>query len=85
MIETFVGCELCKLADWFGETLSIMHFRDKRGNEVDFVCERRDRSVIGIEVKRARTVQLADFRGLKKLAEAAGDRFVRGVVLYAGT
>jgi hypothetical protein len=29
-------------------------------------------------------VQLADFRGLKKLAETAGDRFTRGVVLYGG-
>jgi hypothetical protein len=41
--------------------------------------------VVGVEVKKTRSVQLADFRGLQKLAEAAGERFTRGILLHAGT
>jgi uncharacterized protein len=35
-------------------------------------------------VKAAATVTAADFRGLRKLKEAAGNRFAAGVVLYDG-
>ena len=38
----------------------------------------------GIEVKASATVTAADFRGLKKLREAAGKRWACGVVLYDG-
>jgi hypothetical protein len=40
--------------------------------------------VVGVEVKAAATVTEADFRGLRKLKEAAGKRFAGGVVLYDG-
>lgn len=40
--------------------------------------------VAGIEVKFAATTLPADFRGLRKLRERAGARFVCGVVLYDG-
>jgi len=40
--------------------------------------------VAGIEVKAAATVTAADFRGLRKLKQAAGKRFATGVVLYDG-
>ena len=38
----------------------------------------------GIEVKAAATVTAADFRGLRKLQQAAGKRFAAGLVLYDG-
>ena len=38
--------------------------------------------MIDIAVKAAATVVNADFRGLRKLAAASGDRFVLGMVLY---
>ncbi|WP_447861006.1 hypothetical protein [Nitrospira calida] len=52
---------------------------------MDIVVERGARAVAGIEVKAAATVTAADFRGLRKLKDAAGQRFVCGVVLYDGT
>jgi predicted AAA+ superfamily ATPase len=52
---------------------------------VDLVLERRGGAVVGIEVKSAATVTAADFKGLRSLAEAAGRRFRRGLVLYTGT
>ena len=40
--------------------------------------------IVGIEVKSGATVGAGDFKGLKALAELAGDRFLRGMVLYTG-
>jgi hypothetical protein len=38
----------------------------------------------GVEVKAASSVTEGDFRGLRRLRDAAGDRFAYGVVLYDG-
>ena len=48
------------------------------------MIERGAQSVAGVEVKATATVTAADFRGLRKLKEAAGKRFAGGVVLYDG-
>jgi hypothetical protein len=64
--------------------LAFHHFRDKDGGEVDIVLERGVHEVAGIEVKASATVTEADFRGLRKLQAAAGERFVGGVILYDG-
>ena len=48
------------------------------------VLERGSRTVVGVEIKALGTVTKADFRGLSKLADAAGERFAHGVVLYDG-
>lgn len=53
--------------------------------EVDVVLERGGRGeVAAVEVKASSTVRDGDFRGLRKLKEGAGRRFVAGVVLYDG-
>ena len=46
--------------------------------------ERGARQIAGVEVKAGGTVTASDFRGLRKLAGAAGARFAGGVVLYDG-
>lgn len=84
LLETFVFQELRRQASWYEEPLAFHHFRDKDGVEVDIVLERGGRQLAGVEVKAAATVTAADFRGLRKLREAAGRRFTAGVVLYDG-
>jgi predicted AAA+ superfamily ATPase len=84
LLETFVFQELRRQASWLDESIRFFHFRDKDGAEVDIVLERGARDVAGVEVKAAATVTAADFRGLRKLREAAGARFLGGVVLYDG-
>jgi len=81
-LETFVFSELLKLAGWSAERLTFSHYRDKDQYEVDVVMEDRRGRVVGVEVKAAATVTSDDFRGLRRLAEAVGDRFAMGVVLY---
>jgi len=84
LLETFVFQELRRQASWHEESVAFHHFRDRDGAEVDIVLEHAGRQVAGIEVKAAGTVTAADFRGLRKLKDAAGKRFRAGVVLYDG-
>jgi len=84
LLETFAVQELRRLASGHADDIRFHHFRDKDGYEVDVVLERTGRQLAGIEVKASSTVTAADFRGLRKLAGAAGKRFTVGVVLYDG-
>lgn len=81
MLESFVVSEMLKLAGWSERKLTFSHFQTKDGDEVDLVIEDRRGRVAGMEVKASATVCAQDFRGLRQLQEAVGDRFVRGLVL----
>jgi hypothetical protein len=48
------------------------------------VLEHGSVAVAGVEVKAAASVTDADFRGLRKLSDAAGRQFAAGAVLYDG-
>lgn len=85
LLETFVLQELRRQASWRPEPLEFFHFRDRDGYEVDIVVEHGAGTVAGIEVKCAASVNESDFRGLRKLREAAGTDFAAGVVIYDGT
>ena len=84
LLETFVCQELRRQASCLEGPYSFFHYRDRDGVEVDLVIEQGTRLVAGVEVKAAATVYPADFRGLRKLKAATGDRFACGVVLYDG-
>jgi uncharacterized protein len=84
LLETFVFQELRRQASWHDVPVGFHHFRDKDGAEVDIVLERRANELAGVEVKASATVTGADFRGLRKLQEATGERFAAGLVLYDG-
>jgi hypothetical protein len=85
MLETFVVQELRRQASWRPEPIELFHYRDRDGFEVDLVLEQGYGRVAGIEVKSAASVNETDLRGLRKLREAAGKRFVAGAVVYDGT
>ncbi len=85
MLETFVLQELRRQASWRPEPIEFFHFRDRDDFEVDVVLEQGYHAVAGVEVKAAATVGDADFRGLRKLRDIAGKRFIAGVVLYDGS
>ncbi|TLY99683.1 MAG: DUF4143 domain-containing protein [Gammaproteobacteria bacterium] len=85
LLETFVLQQLRRQASWRPDPVDFFHYRDRDDFEVDIVLEFGSVAVAGIEVKAAATVVEGDFRGLRKLREAAGQRFRSGVVLYDGT
>ena len=85
LLETFVLQELRRQASWRPDPIEFFHYRDRDDFEVDIVLEFGSTAVAGVEVKAAATVVESDFRGLRKLREAAAQRFRSGVVLYDGT
>jgi len=84
LLESFVFTELSKMIAAGGDRISINHYRDGHQVEVDFVLERTPGDIVGIEVKAAATAQPDDFKGLKRVREAAGRSFRTGVLLYDG-
>lgn len=84
-LENFVVAELHKQITWSDLRIRIYHYRTVQGSfEVDIVLENAEGHIVGIEVKGSETVHLGDFKGLKNLQETAGEKFVRGIVLYPG-
>jgi predicted AAA+ superfamily ATPase len=84
ILENFVAMELLKQLSWSGVRAKLHHFRTSGGHEVDLVLEDLAGRVVGIEVKSAGSVHSDDFKGLRVLREATGEKFVRGLVLYCG-
>ncbi len=82
LLETFVYSEVLKLMTATDMRLSAYHYRDQEMREVDIVLERDDGMIAGLEVKASATVRSSDFSGLRTLAEACGERFAFGAVLY---
>ncbi|MFT4300016.1 MAG: ATP-binding protein [Aeromicrobium sp.] len=84
MLEAFVAAELLRQRTWSQRRFDLFHYRDRDGDEVDLVLELGDGSVIGVEVKSAMSFTAKQFKGLARLRDRLGDRFVAGVVLNTG-
>ena len=85
LLETFVAMELRKASGWSALSVQLFHYRTQSGQEVDVLLEDGLGRLVGVEVKASASVASSDFSGLRALAEAVGDRFVRGIVLYTGS
>lgn len=83
-LESYVFGELLKQASWAEQHYEILAYRDKDQVEVDFVVERSDARVLGVEIKAAATVGRDDLAGCRRLAGLAGKQFAGGVILYDG-
>ena len=85
LAESYVFSEILKLMSASDMKLTPHHFRYQETHEVDIVLERDDGMIAGIKVKASATVRAGDFAGLRTLAEACGNRFAYGAVLYDST
>jgi hypothetical protein len=84
VLETFIFGELAKQAACSQEDYRIYHYRDRDQNEVDFIIENEAGEIIGVEVKAGATINRGDLRGLRRLADYAGENMRMGVILYDG-
>lgn len=84
LLETFCVGEVLRQVSWMESPAQPGHWRTHDGDEVDLVLERDDGAIVGIEVKAGERVSAAQFRSLRKLRDALGDRFLGGVVLHLG-
>jgi predicted AAA+ superfamily ATPase len=85
LLETFVAMEIRKELGVSETKASLFHYRSQNGQEVDLLLEDPRGRLVGIEVRASGTLHSSDFKGLRALRELAGDRFLRGVILYFGT
>ncbi len=86
LLETFVVGEVLKQASWMPYKPHVGHWRTHDGVEVDLVIEDNNNgSVVGIEIKASGRVHQRDLRGLRKLSQTLGKRFVAGVIFYTGS
>jgi predicted AAA+ superfamily ATPase len=85
IFENFIVTELRKQATWSKERVSIYHFREHSGGEVDIVLENSKSKIIAIEAKNTETVRPDDFNGLKLLQEKVKTKFVTGIIIYNGS
>lgn len=84
IMENFVITELYKQASWSEKRIKLFHFRTSNGVKVDIILENSAGKIVGIEVKSSETIRPDDFNGLRYLKEHAGNKFIRGIVLYLG-
>ena len=84
LLESFVYGELAKAMALDHDQTTVSHYRDKDGIKVDFILERSPGDIVAVEVKAAATALPRDFRGLRRLRDVLGKRFVCGIVLHDG-
>jgi uncharacterized protein len=63
----------------------IYYWRNRLGNEVDFVLE-ADNEIVAVEIKSGQTIDQKETEGLRAFKSALGRKksLIRSVVLYGG-
>jgi predicted AAA+ superfamily ATPase len=85
LFETLAFNESAAQIDAADDGCELFHYRDRQKREIDFMIERDDGALLGIEVKAAATVNKRDFGHLAWFRDnLAKDRPFTGIVLYAG-
>jgi predicted AAA+ superfamily ATPase len=85
LLENYVVCEMAKHATWSRSRVALSHFRSHAGQEVDLILEDQAGNIVGIEIKASASPAASDFKGLRLLAQACPDKFLRGIVLHLGS
>lgn len=85
LIETFIFNELASQIDASEGKYELFHYRDREQREIDFLIEREDQAILGIEVKSSSSIQKSDFKHVEWFQEnlAKDKRFI-GIILYSG-
>jgi predicted AAA+ superfamily ATPase len=85
LIETFAFNEIMAQVDTGGGRYELFHYRDREKREIDFLIEREDNALLGIEIKTGSAVSKNDFNHLKWFQNnlAKKQKFT-GVILYSG-
>ncbi len=86
VLEAWVCQELRKQITWSRTQPTLHYYRTAGNREVDFVLQRRNRQIVGVEVKATVKLTSDDYKGMYDLAETVGPkRFRAGVLLYRGS
>ena len=83
LVETWVYNQIAAIAET-GTKYAISHYRDGKKREIDFIVERSDGALLGVEVKSGSSLGAEDFKHLKWFAKNLAKGEFTGIVLYAG-
>ena len=85
LIETFVFQELAALVD-LESKYTLYQYRDRIDREIDFLVEREDGVLLGVEVKAGHSVSINDFKAQKWFMEnlLKSQKSYIGIVVYSG-
>ena len=85
LIETFIFQELAALID-LENKYTLSQYRDRLDREIDFLVERDDGALLGIEVKAGHNVSKSDFKPQEWFAEniLKNKKPYTGIILYSG-
>lgn len=85
LVETFAFNEIAAQVDANNGVYALYHYRDREKREIDFLVEREDGALLGLEVKAGTTVRNRDFQHLEWFRDnLVGKRRFTGIVLYSG-
>jgi predicted AAA+ superfamily ATPase len=83
VLENFVMNELIKQISYHHTPLRLFHYRTLSGQEIDFIVEKSNGDIVGIEVKAASRFSHKDVTSLISMKQHP--QFKAGVMLYRGT
>ena len=85
LMETFAFNEIMAQVDAEDGRYELFHYRDREKREIDFLIEREDNALLGIEIKAGSAVGKNDFKHMKWFQNnlAKSQTFI-GIILYTG-
>jgi hypothetical protein len=85
LIETFAFNEIMAQIDAGDGRYKLFHYRDREKREIDFLIEREDNALLGVEIKAGSAVNKDDFKHIKWFQKnlVKKQEFI-GVILYTG-
>jgi predicted AAA+ superfamily ATPase len=85
LIETFAFNEIMAQVDAGDGLYELFHYRDREKREIDFLIEREDKALLGIEIKAGSAIDKNNFKHMKWFQNnLAKNRAFIGIILYTG-
>ncbi len=85
LMETFAFNEIMAQVEAGDALYELFHYRDREKREIDFLIEREDNALLGIEIKAGSAIGKNDFKHMKWFQNnlAKNQTFI-GLILYTG-
>jgi predicted AAA+ superfamily ATPase len=85
LVETFAFNEIMAQVDAGDGRYELFHYRDREKREIDFLIEREDNALLGIEIKAGSAVEKKDFNHMRWFQKnLTKSRIFIGIILYTG-
>jgi len=83
LYENYIAAELTKHINTNRLQANLSFYRTRSGMEIDFIIETTN-GIVALECKNRENFSKSDFTSLNRLAEASGDLFLGGLLIYRG-